>query len=212
MSDALRGGPLVAAAEWIRKKPVQIVMLSGTLSRTVERHILNRLQMKRSEICTITGNIDRPELGIHVIDIVSQENMLPAAARLAKALSATLQHDERIIVFVNDKASIDTFATYCHSAKHHSDLIPPETKEYFLGAFEEGEFRVIVATTGLSIGYNYQKIRHTIIVHGCFGLREVGQQVGRCGRDKNESHCFYLDLKAMNRMIPQPVRVPPSLR
>lgn len=196
-----------AAAFNIRESDAQMILLSATLSRPVERLIMTTFSMKAKEVDFIRGSADRPEHSIQVISVLA-EDLLEKTCRLTRAISQRLAPDERAVVFLNDVDFLEQVATSCHTARHQAKLPPTgDSRQYNLDAFSSGEHKVMAATTSLTLGFHHSKIRVVLVVNGAYGLREVAQQFGRGGRDGQPTVCYFLDVYKTNRMVPAPVSV-----
>lgn len=189
----------------IRESEAQMILLTATLSRPVEKLIMTTFCMKAKEVDFIRGSADRPEHSLQVIPVLA-EDLLQKTCRLTLAVSQSLALDERAVVFLNDVEFLEQVATTCHTARHHAKLPPTgDSRQYNLEAFASGEHKVMAATTSLTLGFHHSKIRVVIVVNGAYGLREVSQQFGRGGRDGRPTVCYFLDVDKTHRMVPVPV-------
>lgn len=194
------------AIKWVRQYEVQMITLTATLSRPVEKLMLRTFLSSRSDIDFVRASVDRPEQSIQVVP-VSADDLLEYTSRLTRAVSQCLEPDERCVVFFNDVASLETVSDSCHTARYHAQLpMTGDTKEWNLEAFVSGEHKVMAATTSLTLGFHFKAVRVVIVVNGAYGLREVVQQFGRGGRDGLPTICYFLDVPKRNRIVPQPVR------
>jgi superfamily II DNA helicase RecQ len=136
------------------------------------------------DVDVIRGSTDRPELGYHIMTV--DQSLVPiweSLKRLIFHLKGSIQRDERIVVFFQDEADADRFATETRCAKYHSKL-PKEghNKEYYVDLWTRGTNVVMAASTAFQQGVDYPWVSHVVYFKSAYGLMDFQQGSGRAGR------------------------------
>ncbi|KAG0696940.1 P-loop containing nucleoside triphosphate hydrolase protein [Suillus ampliporus] len=149
--------------------------------------------IKKSEINEVRSSTNRPEIGIHVVQVE------PIAAReslhhLVRTLSNLLGDNDRMLVFFSSQGETEDFSRKARCALYHSDLWEAgNTKAYNLDLWDRGASKVMSCTTAFAQGMDRSNVRYVVIFRPAYGLIVNNQMMGRAGRDGKESHVFFVN-------------------
>ncbi|KAG0692218.1 P-loop containing nucleoside triphosphate hydrolase protein, partial [Suillus ampliporus] len=175
------------------KAEVQMILMSGTIPPHRVESYVKPFGIKKSEINEVRSSTNRPEIGIHVVQVE------PIAAReslhhLVRTLSNLLGDNDRMLVFFSSQGETEDFSRKARCALYHSDLWEAgNTKAYNLDLWDRGASKVMSCTTAFAQGMDRSNVRYVVIFRPAYGLIVNNQMMGRAGRDGKESHVFFVN-------------------
>ena len=168
-------------------RPSPIIALTATATPTVQRDIVRQLGLHEPQIF-ITG-FRRHNLAIEVLELSKPQRpefterlLADAAARPAIVYAPSRKSAEELATRLNAK-----FRT----AAYHAGL-EPSTRERVQRDFLAGKLEVIVATIAFGMGVDKPDIRTVVHVALPGSVEAFYQEIGRAGRDGNQSRSVLL--------------------
>jgi len=163
--------------------------LTATATKKVRREIKQSLQLNTATTREVTHSIDRPNIKFHtqICQRNKQEKLLQCVQYLQKP---------GIIYFSSKKMADETASrlreeTSLQIESYHSD-IAAEDKVKIQEQFLYDELDVICATSAFGMGVDKQNIRFVIHYHLPANPESYMQEIGRCGRDGEDSLAILL--------------------
>lgn len=183
--DPIRAKAYTQVISFARDTSAQIVLCSGTVTQKVEILIRKAFNFQPGTVL-VRPPMVRPTIGTHVFNTPNAQYSAQAAGQLMMALRSQLKDDQRILIFFSSIAETNTFAEKHGILRYHSEMnvSGPNGRNANMHAFTHGRGRNrhIACTSILANGVDDSSIAAVIIVDPMFGLTEVLQEAGRCGR------------------------------
>lgn len=181
----------------------QTVLTTGTLPVSTEALLLTKahLNFEPPTHATIREPLVRPELAHHVLIVPKHPCVFGATEALAGELLGTLDHEERMIVFVMGKQEAESFGCKLDAPRYYSGM-EPEVQASNIAAWKSGQSRLIFATPALIQGIDHPSVRYVIFHSGSYGLVSYYQGAGRGGRSGSRCDIFTVmaDQRATSHM------------
>jgi ATP-dependent DNA helicase RecQ len=168
-------------------RPAPIIALTATATSTVQRDIVHQLGLHDPQIF-ITG-FRRHNLAVEVLELSKPQRPEFTEKLLADAAARPA------IVYAPSRKSAEELATRLNSkfraAAYHAGL-DPARRERVQRDFLAGKLEVIVATIAFGMGVDKADIRTVVHVALPGSVEAFYQEIGRAGRDGNQSRSVLL--------------------
>ncbi|MGN1279990.1 MAG: RecQ family ATP-dependent DNA helicase [Limosilactobacillus sp.] len=164
----------------------RLLMLTATATPRVRRDILNKLGLDREHVHTVIRSVNRPNIFLAVERVASQQAKDERLLQLVASLPSP-----GIIYFASRKLATQV-AEWLHEqtglavAPYHAGMSPVDRFK-IQQQFMNNQVQLICATSAFGMGVDKNDIRYVIHYHLPANLESYMQEIGRAGRDGQQS-------------------------
>ena len=167
-----------------------VLALTATATPEVQSDIKQKLLFKNKQK-TFNAGVNRPNLLFYVKEVTSMQEKFESVLILANRLP------KPGIIYFSSKRMAEEVCTILKENGHrktsfyHADL-ESDDRILIQQQFLDNELEIICATSAFGMGINKEDVRFVIHFQPPLQLESYVQEIGRAGRDGNESYCILL--------------------
>lgn len=164
----------------------RLLMLTATAPPRVRRDILKKLGLNRDRVHTVIRSVNRPNIFLAVERVANQQERDERLLQLVTKLPGP-----GIIYFASRKLATQV-AEWLHEqtgfvvAPYHAGMSPVDRFK-IQQQFMNNQIQLICATSAFGMGIDKDDIRYVIHYHLPANLESYMQEIGRAGRDGQQS-------------------------
>lgn len=168
-----------------------VLLLTATATPQVQRDILAKLALQRKAVHLVTRSVNRANIFLSVEQVHDQLEKQTRLLGLVKRLPGP-----GIVYFSSRKTATQVAGwlqerTELPVAAYHAGISPLE-RFRIQQQFMTGQLRLICATSAFGMGIDKDDIRYVIHYHLPANLESYMQEIGRAGRDGQQSIALLL--------------------
>ena len=166
------------------------IALTATATHNVQEDIIKKLHVNKEEIKIFHQGIERPNLRLEAVDVFDDKE------KLKEIISTIEKYDECGIIYFSLIKTLHRFSEilgdkgFKHGVYHGK--LEDRQRKSMQRDFLNGKQKLILATNAFGMGIDKADIRFVIHVEVPSSIESYYQEIGRAGRDGNNSLCLLL--------------------